>query len=248
MFTINSLATVPAALLLLLPTLSAQSSSVDAKPWILPNAPNAGLGSRSKEDPRPRIRETQHRPVAVRKMGEDENEMFFPRYWQIDARLDNMNDDQRSSDRGLALRLNKEEITPSEISNASMARRLQAPFALHSEQQLNKHPIFGMLPRALFLLQERQSGCPTGTADCSSIGAFDSCCPSGNVCQSITDTGKGDVGCCAEGVDCNSDEVSDCQVGYQSCPDSLGGGCCIPGYTCVGSVCKFPPIALSIKS
>ncbi|KAK2760841.1 hypothetical protein FQN54_002080 [Arachnomyces sp. PD_36] len=151
----------------------------------------------------------QQQPVAaVKKMTEDEGEKFFLEYWYF------------------------EDIASSSGNGSSVPFSL--PFPLHSDSR----GLFGRyfnLPRHL-PLSKRGFECPTGTNSCDSINRPNSCCAQGQTCQIITDTGLGDVGCCASGEDCEGG-VSECEEGYTSCPNNPGGGCCIPGYECRGEGC-----------
>ena len=243
MLTLLSFAAVPASLLLLIATWPAQTTSIDPQPWasfpVPPVDPEAHFKTVVQIHAELQKRLTEEKPVGVHKMSADESEMFFPRYWQFEAKTYNTKDAGRLGGRAPALRMDVDEGSSNECTNASvLPQALQAPFSLHTEQQLSNHPLFGRLPRAIFPLYERDFHCPAGTADCSSISRPNSCCPTGAICQLITDTGQGDVGCCAQGQTC-SGQVSKCQQGYTNCPGSAGGGCCIPGYACVGVGCKY---------
>jgi hypothetical protein len=79
--------------------------------------------------------------------------------------------------------------------------------------------------------------CPNGTASCTLLNP-NVCCFSGETCQTVEDLGTdlGNVRCCPDGQTCG-DLPSTCAPGYSSCPNSLGGGCCIPGFTCFGDGC-----------
>ena len=188
------------------------------------------------------------RPVGLRKMNGEE-EMFFMDYWQFAAMEDlrqsgdivkSMEGRNTVSSSRACLR---GDISLMVSSNASSPQVLQAPFSQHSEYQMPKNPIFGRalhVPWPLhLLLDKRDFQCPTGTSSCTSINRSSSCCATDETCQLITDTGLGDVGCCQQGQTCGQ-QVTSCQTGYQSCPGSPGGGCCIPGYTCAGVGCEFP--------
>jgi hypothetical protein len=80
--------------------------------------------------------------------------------------------------------------------------------------------------------------CPNGTAPCTLLNP-NLCCSNGETCQRVEDsgTGLGNMGCCPDGQTCGGDLPSTCAPGYSSCPNSLGGGCCIPGYTCFDDGC-----------
>jgi hypothetical protein len=80
--------------------------------------------------------------------------------------------------------------------------------------------------------------CPNGTAPCTLLNP-NVCCSNGETCQTVEDlgTGLGNVGCCPDGQTCGGDLPSTCPPGYSSCPNNLGGGCCIPGFACFDDGC-----------
>ena len=184
------------------------------------------------------IRDQQ--PVGARKMSDDESEMFFMEYWQYSTGPEHPEASFNGHGGKPLLQLNKREHLQGDgefLQNASISYPLQPPFLLHSERFIGDHSISRRFPRALAIIGERAFQCPNGTSSCGSIGRPNTCCRSEEVCQLITNTGEGDVGCCRQGQSCNGD-VSGCQQGYASCPGSGGGGCCIPGYSCVGVGCR----------
>ncbi|KAG5298316.1 GPI anchored protein [Histoplasma ohiense] len=85
---------------------------------------------------------------------------------------------------------------------------------------------------------KRSFKCPFDTKPCTSIDRPNSCCGKGSKCIFVKDTGLGDVGCCGAGESC-SDNLIKCASGYTPCPDNPGGGCCIPGYSCVDQGCIY---------
>ncbi|OJJ49613.1 hypothetical protein ASPZODRAFT_156707 [Penicilliopsis zonata CBS 506.65] len=85
---------------------------------------------------------------------------------------------------------------------------------------------------------KRSFQCPTGTTSCESIDRAGYCCGTDDVCILVQETGSGDVGCCPEGETC-SDIIGSCRTGLTACPESVGGGCCLPGYECVSGGCAF---------
>ncbi|QSS64443.1 GPI anchored protein [Histoplasma capsulatum] len=85
---------------------------------------------------------------------------------------------------------------------------------------------------------KRSFKCPFDTEPCMSIDRPNSCCGKGSKCIFVKDTGLGDVGCCGAGESC-SDNLIRCASGYTPCPDNPGGGCCIPGYSCVDQGCIY---------
>ncbi len=172
---------------------------------------------------------TAHKLIAMRKMTGTEEEMFFQDFWRFDLETPKLPKEPPS----------KAISTPEIRTNASLVLPLQHPFALHrvtDESSANRHWARGLHQPNLW---DRAFQCPTGTDACTGIDRPDSCCPSGNTCQLVTNTGQGDVACCGSGQTC-AGEVQDCAPGYQSCPGDAGGGCCVPGYACVGTVgCTF---------
>ena len=158
-------------------------------------------------------------PQGLRKMSEDESEMFFLEYWQFE-------------DGDMSLRKTSGEASES----LHEPPRLQPPLRIQMHHQpLTPNPLYRKLLKTPLLRKGFQ--CPAGTSSCASINKPDSCCPTGEQCQSVTDTGLGDVGCCAAGQNC-AGEVNACAAGYIACPASLGGGCCMPGYQCAGVGCE----------
>ncbi|AEO55944.1 hypothetical protein MYCTH_2300296 [Thermothelomyces thermophilus ATCC 42464] len=129
-------------------------------------------------------------------------------------------------------------------ANASAELSLRPPFALLSEPEIPEKdesiaPAWSLFRRAasaLALLEKRQWACPSGTSSCSSIGFPNSCCGQDETCVEVPDTGLGPVGCCPSGATC-SGGISDCADGSTACGSSIGGGCCIPGFVCMGVGC-----------
>ena len=152
-------------------------------------------------------------PFGVRKMSDDEGEMFFLEYWGFETDLED----------------NREE-EGIDTWNNSLAI-MQPPLALHAD------PMPGLSPRyAKHLFTKRAFNCPFGTDSCEGIGRPNSCCPRGLTCNLIMQGQLGDVGCC-NGQDCAGQVVA-CQSGYTQCSADQGGGCCIPQYRCEGVGCK----------
>lgn len=180
--------------------------------------------------------------TGVRKMTEDEGEMFFPEYWTLAT---SQPDDAHENFEGYLLQ--PQVSTASRPApgqgNISLHWQLHRPYALHTDHELSPLDQFSLplLPRKFQpsnLFSRRGFACVDGTRPCNSINRPNSCCSAEESCQLITDTGSGDVGCCAQGSGDCSNEVSKCQDGYESCPGAQGGGCCIPGYSCAGVGCK----------
>lgn len=245
MLGLASLALVPAPLLLFIANAPAPALSFETQwPYNLP--PHMKYFPEDEALVRRNVgiqkRLASQRPIGVHKMSGDEGEMFFPEYWVFNKAEDTSTKTLKRN-RNLGLRSpspHEERGGLDNWANASMLISLQAPFTLHTTEQIEPKGILQRLhrlPRAIFYrLEERDFQCPGDTLSCTSINRPNSCCPTGESCQLITNVGLGDVGCCAQGQTC-SQQVSSCQAGYKSCPGSSGGGCCIPGYDCVGIGC-----------
>ena len=162
----------------------------------------------------------QQQPVVgMRKMSTDPEEKFYLDYWSFEPDADDHNFDS--------------------WTNTSSSPRSQPCSPLHSNQTLPKvprHIPFSLWGRSSS--EKRDFQCPSGTVACSSIGYPDSCCPSGETCQIVQDTGLGNVGCCPAGEIC-AGSLSSCSAGQTPCPNNPGGGCCIAGYACLDVGCVY---------
>lgn len=184
--------------------------------------------------------------VGVMKMGEDPGEKFFPEYWVFEEGSTQSPMFEVVLSPPLRARDEEEELRL--LSNASSVLLYKPPFALHTTDE-DAHQDLRARERlagrgaaaALAALRRRDFTCPTGTSDCSGIGAPNSCCATGETCFNITDTGLGSVGCCPNGSTCGG-TISTC--GSVNTPCAVGGqnyeygGCCIPDYVCAGVGCK----------
>jgi hypothetical protein len=160
----------------------------------------------------------REKPIGVKKMSSDEGEMFFLDNWIFAS-------DVQSAEKHSEF----DEFT-------NLTSQLVSPLRPHANGPLAESLLRF---RARSALMKRDFKCPTGTNDCSSIGAPNSCCSTSSTCISIEDTGFGAVGCCASGQSCTGGEIRcDTNSGYTSCPKSPNGGCCLPGYTCQDVGCK----------
>ncbi|GFF77288.1 hypothetical protein IFM47457_04364 [Aspergillus lentulus] len=151
---------------------------------------------------------------GVKKMSEDEGEKFFFNYWDFEG-------------------AHEVGLTTTETYSSQSYGNHEAP-----EIQPRAYPFRPSVPINMGFspLFRRDFKCPTGTFACTAIDRPDSCCGAGDTCVLVQDTGLGDVGCCPQGQTC-SGVIGSCQQGYMSCPASMGGGCCIPGYECVSGGC-----------
>ena len=223
---------LPAALLLLISSTPVQTFSLEAEwPYNLP--PHVKYFPEDepifRKNAEIRKRMVDQRPVGVRKMTNNEGEMFFMEYWHFERESsqitrEGLSGDLKPSDttlRGGGLGSTRQG--EGAWANASLAD-LQLPFLLHSNRQKHASSIQGHPNRHLrALLEPRDFQCPSDTSPCLSINQPNSCCPSGETCQVITDTGLGTVGCCAGSSGCSA-QVQGCQPGDTACPSSSGGG------------------------
>jgi progranulin len=160
----------------------------------------------------------REKPIGVKKMSDDEGEMFFLDNWIFASDLENL--DKRSA---------------SDYSTNSTLP-FTSPF-----RPVSDHELLGSAwwKSTRNTLAKRDFQCPTDTTDCSSIGAPNSCCATGSTCITIEDNGFGSVGCCPNGQSCSGSISCDTGNGYTSCPNSPNGGCCIPGYRCQDVGCRL---------
>lgn len=150
-------------------------------------------------------------PVGMRKMSEDEGEMFLLHYWDFSDRPG-------------------EDLI--EYANASVP--MSAPMAQHFSSMSKRYKFPG---HSLFR-RDNWGSCPSGTKSCTDINQPDSCCGTDDQCITVSDSGNGNVGCCPAGQSCGN-TVSGCDEsqGQTSCPNSGNGGCCIAGYSCFDVGC-----------
>lgn len=169
---------------------------------------------------------------GIKKMSDDEGEKFFMHYWQFDDGLpatEMGNLTNTSPNKDSSPDASEENIRP-------RSQPLRPAFELDEGHGDNWYGI--TLPRYFSPLHRRGFDCPAGTSECSSINRPNRCCGEGDTCTLVSNTGSGDVGCCPKGQSC-SDTIGSCPRSYSTCSESLGGGCCIPGYECVEGGCKF---------
>ncbi|KAF2155638.1 hypothetical protein K461DRAFT_274653 [Myriangium duriaei CBS 260.36] len=161
-------------------------------------------------------RTRSRQPIGVRKMSDDEGEMFFLDYWQLDPLASRASIQSDLTDTG-----------------NSTYQPFNPPLSPHSDSYHSSKSL-----RIAHQLFKRDFQCPTNTFACTSIGQPNNCCANGETCISVQDTGLGPVGCCPQGQSCGG-AVASCNTaqGYSSCPGSPNGGCCIPGYSCQGVGC-----------
>lgn len=172
-------------------------------------------------------------------MSPDPGEKFFPEYWQYQKALEQSRLEE-ADEASQRLRVRDEDEESRLLANVSARTDFRAPFAVHDENsilELKARAAIGRSAAALVALEKRQFRCIVGTESCAAIGYPNSCCPQGETCFQIQDTGLGPVGCCPSGRSC-SGTISTCNAPNTGCPSELGGGCCIPGFACQGVGCK----------
>lgn len=132
-------------------------------------------------------------PVGILKMSSDAGEKFYMDYWQFEGDLEQ----SQLLDTGASLRARDEEEEARLLANASAVLSFRPPFALHTEEGVDPLGLEDLRARkavegpisagVLGMLSKRGFQCPTGTADCSGIGASNLCCPTTEFCYSITE-------------------------------------------------------------
>jgi len=174
-------------------------------------------------------------------MSDDPGEKFYMHYWQYEEDLEQSSIPEFQL--GHPLRSRDEEEDAKLLANASAAVSYKPAFALHADDGSSYQDLKARgAVAALAALEKRQFACPTGTSDCSSIGAPYACCPTGEQCYNVTDTGYGSVGCCPDGATCGG-SITSCGGSNTPCLANTGGnyqpgGCCIPNYVCAGLGCR----------
>lgn len=161
-------------------------------------------------------------PTAIRKMPPDSGAKVFPEYMAFSPEFN----------------YEAARIYPQE--DAVEARWLGPGFNLHERDEEN---VFRRAAEVLGVLQKRES-CPPNMNSCDGVGHPNKCCSESEECVEVDNPTVGNVACCPEGIDCNGG-VGICPAGAVTCSEELGGGCCIKGYKCKGTGCKFSTRLLS---
>lgn len=178
-------------------------------------------------------------PTAIRKMPPDPGEKFYHHYYAFEQ--EDSQQPLQVSD--IAARQSLEKQDGRFLStNTSTELNLGPAFARLDDRwvdpdQESEKSAWRLLRRVLAALESRDWACPGGTNSCTDIGYPNSCCPTGETCMVIQDTGLGPVGCCPSGSSCGG-TITGCAAGNTPCASDIGGGCCIPGYVCQGVGCK----------
>ncbi|KAH7401597.1 hypothetical protein BKA66DRAFT_405692 [Pyrenochaeta sp. MPI-SDFR-AT-0127] len=139
----------------------------------------------------------KEKPIGIKKMSADEGEMFMLQNWIF------------ASD--LHTRLDFDDLGNGTCQAQSPLRPLA------EEDFLSRMHIRDVLLK-------RQFSCPSGTNDCSSIGAPNVCCGTGTTCINVnSNSDAGSVGCCPQGQTCAGTIRCDTANGYSSCPGVFEG-------------------------
>jgi hypothetical protein len=179
----------------IIPTNAAQDNETPAQ-WELPIqkrwSPDSPQRRRQLEGVEEHLR-LGRSPVGVLKMSSDAGEKFYMDYWQFEGDLEQT----PRLDTGASLRARDEEEEARLLANASAVLSVRPPFALHAEEEVDPLGFEDLRARkavegrnsaaVLAMLSKRSFQCPTGTADCSGIGASNLCCPTTEFCYSITE-------------------------------------------------------------
>jgi hypothetical protein len=179
-------------------------------------------------------------PTAIRKMPPDAGEKFYHHYYAFEQETSQ----QPFPIPAIAARGSFQEQDARLLStNASAELDPRPAFAplddrWTSSDEEGANSAWRLLRRVAAALERRDWSCPGGTNSCIDIGYPNSCCPTGEACMVIQDTGLGPVGCCPIGSSCGG-TITGCAAGNTPCGSDLGGGCCIPGYVCQGIGCKL---------
>ncbi|SPN97427.1 uncharacterized protein DNG_00941 [Cephalotrichum gorgonifer] len=166
-------------------------------------------------------------PTAIRKMPPDGSAKFFPEYVAF----------------GPALSYEEARIYPREGAR----RDGGGPgFNLHEEEDEEGRSAFRRAAEVLGVLRKRES-CPPTMSGCGDVGYPNKCCFEEEECVEVDNPAVGNVACCPQGVDCGGG-VGSCPPTAVTCPESLGGGCCIAGYICKGSGCVRESSSTSVPA
>ena len=168
-------------------------------------------------------------PVGVQKMSGDPGEKFYMHYWEFAEVQDSL-----FADGTQRLRRRAWDQAVDEWSNGSMTIQPLPAFPLHDASQSRQGSLMKRsihYPRGLF--DKRGFTCPANTHLCTNIGRSDICCGTGETCEQLSSG----VGCCDQNQQC-SGEIGDCAEGDTVCSE-FGGGCCLPGFSCVSGGCEL---------
>lgn len=151
-------------------------------------------------------------PTAIRKMPPDSGAKFFPEY----------------------VAFHPDVSYEARVYPREEPRGYSPGFKLHMEDE--ERSAFRRAAEVLGVLQRRES-CPPSMAGCGKVGHPNKCCSEEEECVKVDNPSVGNVACCPQGIDCDGG-VGTCPPSAVTCPESLGGGCCIAGYICKGTGCE----------
>lgn len=166
--------------------------------------------------------------TAIKKQLPDANEKLFPDHLAFEP-LPALNPFETTVPTNLWL----DDQEDKDASSSNLTRRYNPAFAYHFQEA--EEDLLKRAADVLAILQNR-AACPSGTESCSGIGSPDKCCADGSYCTNVSDSDAEQIACCPNGATCGGG-VGACPSNAVSCPSALGGGCCIPGYVCVGVGC-----------
>ncbi|KAL6906970.1 hypothetical protein GGI43DRAFT_396306 [Trichoderma evansii] len=184
---------------------------------------------------------TANQPLAtaIKKQLPDANEKLFPDHLAFEP-LPALDPFETT----VAANLWRDEQEDKDASSNDSTKRYHPAFSYHFQE--SEEDLLKRAADVLVILQNRAS-CPSGTESCSAIGSPDKCCADGSYCTNVSDSDAEQIACCPDGAMCGGG-VGACPTDAVSCPSELGGGCCIPGYVCVGVGCVPSASAASIPS
>ncbi|EHK45111.1 hypothetical protein TRIATDRAFT_284095 [Trichoderma atroviride IMI 206040] len=177
--------------------------------------------------------------TAIKKQLPDANEKLFPDHLAFEP-LPALNPFETTVPTNLWL----DDQEDKDASSSNLTKRYHPAFAYHFQEA--EEDLLKRAADVLAILQNR-AACPSGTESCSGIGSPDKCCADGSYCTNVSDSDAEQIACCPNGATCGGG-VGACPSNAVSCPSALGGGCCIPGYVCVGVGCVPSAAASSFPS
>ncbi|KAL7973034.1 hypothetical protein HDV63DRAFT_254578 [Trichoderma sp. SZMC 28014] len=177
--------------------------------------------------------------TAIKKQLPDANEKLFPDHLAFEP-LPALDPLETTVPANLWL----DDQEDKDASSSNLTKRYHPAFAYHFQE--SEENLLKRAADVLAILQNR-AACPSGTESCSGIGSPDKCCTDGTYCTNVSDTDAEQIACCPDGSTCGGG-VGACPTNAVSCPSELGGGCCIPGYVCVGVGCVPSAVASGFPS
>jgi progranulin len=160
------------------------------------------------------------KPIGLKKMSTDPDQMFFLDYWIFEDTAPN-----KLESRSDGFLDGNDSWTPSPAIR---------PHLLEHEDLKLRRDLTDYLGYDSPLLKRFM--CLDTYHNCSSVGQPNLCCAANASCFK---NGAGTVGCCPPGATCGADtNIGACQADYTPCPNTSNGGCCIPNFSCFQQGCK----------